>query len=183
MRRAPRGGSQERSTRIAGRFRRYRTILVCGLLIAGAGFGYWWINGGRFNDDDVVFAIPLMERVSPDGAWKAYVDLIIHQNSGHRVLQAADRVYLMAMANPSDSAAVMLMTDLNEADDVFPRLEWITPEILRVTVANRSFVKVMRPEYRGVHVELRFDPDDPAARDAWLNSVKQPPAWPPDELK
>ncbi len=154
-------------------------MLVALVLVADSGFHYWFSRSQQRQDEDVAFAIPLTERVSPDAAWKAYIDLVVHQDADHPILQGADTVFLMDMHNPSDSVPLLMVTDDSHADNVFPVLVWKAPTILQVTVANRAFVKMIRQDYKGIHVELRFDPDDPAARNAWLNRRDHKPEWPP----
>lgn len=47
--------------------------------------------------------------------------------------------------------------------------------MLRITVPNRSDLYVVRRNYQGVWIDLRFDPDDRAARDTWLKENNMQP--------
>jgi hypothetical protein len=170
------------SSRAAPGWRRARSIggaITFALLFGGASVLYWSTHiGGREDRGGAVYAEPLTERVSPDGAWKAYVDHVRHEDAHHVVLQAADMVFLMSMHDPSDDVLVMMMTDDNQAYGVFPEIAWTASDKLQVTVANQSFVKIVQDSYKAVHIDLRFDPDDPAARAAWLKIVPPPSEWP-----
>ncbi len=49
-----------------------------------------------------------------------------------------------------------------------PRLAWSGADALDVTVPNLSFLKLLELHPGEVSVHLHFDPDDAAARKAWL---------------
>ena len=75
-------------------------------------------------------------------------------------------VHLVSMRDPARSAD-LLRVDTGAHEDERPRVAWTAPDVLQVTVPNRSFLKVLTREFDGVRVDLRFDPDDPADRAAW----------------
>lgn len=65
-------------------------------------------------------------------------------------------------------AADLLGVDTGGHHDERPRLAWTAPDVLQVTVYDHSYLKVLTREFGGVRVDLRYDPDDPADRAAWL---------------
>ncbi len=56
-----------------------------------------------------------------------------------------------------------------------PRIAWSNSTVLTVTVPNLSFLRIATLQASGIHVKLRFDPDDPAERAAWLAANHLPP--------
>ena len=48
------------------------------------------------------------------------------------------------------------------------RIAWTAPDVLQVTIPNFLYLKLLMRQFDGVRVDLRFDPDDPAERAAWL---------------
>ena len=72
----------------------------------------------------------------------------------------------------------LLGVDTGGHDDERPRLAWSAPNVLQVTVPNLSFLKVLTKHVDGIVVDLRFDPDDPAARRSWRKKNR----WEPEPL-
>lgn len=102
---------------------------------------------------------------SPDGAWEAVLD----QSTCPVGLGGASivaGVNLVSMRDPARTAD-LLGVDTGGHHDERPRLAWTAPDVLQVTVYDRSYLKVLTREFGGVRVDLRFDPDDPADRAAW----------------
>jgi len=62
----------------------------------------------------------------------------------------------------------VLSIDTRGHDEARPLVAWTAPDVLRVTVPNISHLSMMTRAFQGVKIDLRFDPDDPAARAAWL---------------
>ena len=48
-----------------------------------------------------------------------------------------------------------------------PILKWTSPQDLQITVPNLSTVGLKKNSYQGLVVTLKYDPDDPAAREKW----------------
>ncbi len=75
-------------------------------------------------------------------------------------------VHLVSTRAPARSTD-LLGVDTGAHKDERPRLAWTAPDVLQVTVPNRSFLKVLTRQFGSVRVDLRFDPDHPADRAAW----------------
>ncbi|MGH7152431.1 MAG: hypothetical protein ACREF3_00780 [Acetobacteraceae bacterium] len=84
------------------------------------------------------------------------------------------------LASTSDPAKVanILSVDTDGVDAKRPRVAWIANNVLQITAANLSYVAIDRREYDGVRIVLRFDPDDPATRTAWLKWLHTPRGHP-----
>ena len=102
---------------------------------------------------------------SPDGAWEARVDEATCE-VGPWMMDITAEVHLVSTRDPA-RFAVLLGVDTGGHEKERPRLAWTAPDVLQVTVPNRSFLKVLMREFDGVRMDLRFDPDDPADRAAW----------------
>jgi len=110
---------------------------------------------------------------SPDGAWEARIDEAVCL-FGFGTGAVVAGVHLVSTRDPARSADLLgVQTGGNE--DERPILAWTAPDVLQVTVPNRSFLKVLMREFDGVRVDLRFDPDDPAERAAWLRKYDMSP--------
>lgn len=111
--------------------------------------------------------------ISPDGAWKAYVDQTVYEADFMTVI--TDRVHLSTVGAPTEVFDI-LEVDTGGHDYKKPRIAWVGPDILRITADNLSYIDrgamifqtAADFRLRDVIVQLRFDPDDPAARAAWL---------------
>jgi len=114
--------------------------------------------------------------VSPDGAWEAVVDEFTCE-AGPMMTSITAEVQLIAAHDPARATDV-LGVDTGGHVDERPRLVWVGADVLQVTVPNLSYLKVLATRIGGVRVDVRFDPDDPATRAAWLREH----ALPPDQL-
>jgi hypothetical protein len=65
--------------------------------------------------------------------------------------------------------------------DERPLVVWSAPNMLRVTVEVRAYLKILTRHAYGARVDLRFDPDDPAARAEVLRERHDDPD-PPDDV-
>jgi len=110
---------------------------------------------------------------SPDGAWEARVDEAVCL-FGFGVGAVVAGVHLVSTRDPARSTD-LLGVDTGAHEDDRPRLAWTAPDVLQVTVPNRSFLKVLTRQFDGVRVDLRFDPDDPADRAAWRRKYGMSP--------
>ena len=102
---------------------------------------------------------------SPDGEWEARVDeAICPVPLGGAAIVATAR--LLSTRDPAH-AADLLGVDTGGPQDERPRRVWPAPEILQVTVYDHSYLWVVKRQFGGVRLDLRYDPDDPADRAAW----------------
>jgi hypothetical protein len=141
-------------------------FLCCILFVVGGLVG--WV---RYETADIVWTTPIAEGLSPDKAWKATVDETVVE--GFMATGIAAAVHLVSMEKPNEIVDV-LGVDTGGHHEERPRISWISPNVLQVTVDNLSYVTVDRRSYGNIRIDLRFDPDDPAARAAWLRKQDQP---------
>jgi hypothetical protein len=104
---------------------------------------------------------------SPDGAWEASV-VKVWNSDGWFITTVSDQIRLSSTRKPGEGVEMMWM-DAVGAVPFDPLLAWAASNVLQVTVPNLSEIGVRRREFGGVHLDLRFDPPDPAARKAWLD--------------
>jgi hypothetical protein len=116
----------------------------------------------------------LVSLPSPTGAWTA----IINEETVEGLLLTSINadVALISKDNPAEPID-LLGVDTSGHAEARPRISWSAPNVLRVTVPNISYLKVLTRHADGVDVDLHFEPDDPAARAAWLKKIGQPPEW------
>lgn len=67
--------------------------------------------------------------------------------------------------------------------DERPLVAWSASNVLRITVPLYSYLNILTRKVDGVRVDIHFDPDDPAARAAWLKQTDQSPDLPDDPAK
>ena len=110
---------------------------------------------------------------SPDGAWTAELEeYVYHVGIGGDPL--LDGVLLRPANNPR-RATFVLNIDTTGSVAERPRLAWTAPHILRVTVNARSWLKLNTRDVGPIHIDLRFDPPDPAARAEFLHWAHMDP--------
>lgn len=51
-----------------------------------------------------------------------------------------------------------------------PIIKWLSPQILQITVPNRSFIGLQKNTFNGIDIVVRFNPDDPEERRKLLES-------------
>jgi hypothetical protein len=141
--------------------------------------GVWAVTGDRKDtcEHAIVARVP-----SPDGTWEARVDeATCKVGLGGAAIVAG--AHLVSARDPARSAD-LLGVDTGGHENERPILAWTAPDVLQVTVPNRSFLKVLARQFDGVRVDLRFDPDDPADRAAWrskygMSPNRAPRGWVP----
>jgi len=79
------------------------------------------------------------------------------------------------MTKPPFREIQVLGVDTGGHEDERPVIAWSAPNVLRVTVPLHSLLNILTRQADGVHVDIHFDPDDPAARAAWLKQTDQSP--------
>lgn len=114
-----------------------------------------------------VWTRPLFSVVSPDGHWKAAVDETVYEPSWGEFSQDIVSLSLRSVHDLAHSTK-MLALDYHGHPSELPRLSWVDADVLKVVLPNLSNVTIYQREFDGIHVDLHFDPDDPAARAAWL---------------
>jgi hypothetical protein len=121
-----------------------------------------WLHGTREHREQIVATVS-----SPDGRWDARTSEITDSDGGF-VTVVSDSVQLIH-AGEQGSPVELMWIDTGGHRQARPKLVWTAQDTLRVTVPNLSEIGVKRREAERVHLDLRFDPPDPAARKAWLD--------------
>jgi len=112
------------------------------------------------------------EAMAPDGIWKAQVKAFVGRS--RLSSNVVSDVYSVSIVDPARTALI-LGIDTGGHDEQNPRIVWTAPNMLQVTVPNISFLKVPNLAFGDVRIDLRYDPDDPAARAAWRRSLGENP--------
>src|ERR1700753_3518008 len=111
----------------------------------------------------------LVNLPSPTGEWIAVVteDIV----DGPPILSSVTTgVTLTSTIYPTWSIYILGL-DWRGNKDRLPRVAWSASNVLRVTVPNLSSPYILTRHAGGVDVDIRFEPDDPAARAAWLKEI------------
>lgn len=148
--------------------RRQLTAWIVLLFIIGSGI--IWL---KWQLSDTIWTVILRQELSPDGAWKSSIEETVSENTF--VTSIIDKVYLTSVRDPTQAVEVLTVATDGHASER-PRIAWTAPDILQVTAANLSYVTRVGLvfetaadfRFRHVVIRVRFDPDDPAARAAWL---------------
>ena len=123
--------------------------------------------------------------VSPGGAWVALVQEEICSD-GHFVTTLTDNVQIVRRDGTDILRLGPRAADAVQENDVFavdvgprpedrPRLRWLSPEKLQVTLPNFSVFGSKKVSYQGLDIIAKFEPDDPSARDRFLKDRGLPP--------
>lgn len=123
--------------------------------------------------------------VSPGDAWVALVQQQICSD-GHFVTTFTDIVQIVRRDLTDVIKLGPRINDPVQENDVFavdvgtrsedrPRLRWLSPEKLQITIPNFSAVGLRKVSYRGLEIVSKFEPDDPSARDRFLKDRGLPP--------
>jgi hypothetical protein len=137
------------------------TLALIGLTLLAVGL----YNRVRHATADVVWTVPVAEAVSPDGAWMAVADETTVDGMIATVIDT--NVRLTSTKDPTQIVNILAVDTGGRAEDR-PRISWVAPAVLQITVAGRSYLTVYKLEYDGVRIDLRYDPDDAESRTRWL---------------
>ena len=111
------------------------------------------------------------ETTSPNQIWKAQVIESLCESTVVTYINVG--VHLVSTKSSGEGKDI-LGVDTGGNIRERPRIAWTAPGVLQVTVPNISYLKVLTREFDGVRIDLRYDPDDPAARAAWRKSLGEP---------
>jgi len=111
---------------------------------------------------------------SPDGAWVAVSEEATCDVGLLAMTDVAVGVHLVTTKPPVRDIH-LLGVDTGGHESERPLIAWSAPDLLRVTVPLYSCLNVLTRQAEGVRVDVQFDPDDPAARAAWLKQTGQSP--------
>ncbi len=139
------------------------SVAVVASMIAIVMILLWQMPGPLYHDDTVA-KLP-----SPTGEWTAWVHTYAVEGS-LGTSYVSDLVELIPARQPDKPIHVL---NVENGGEDHPRIAWTAPTTLRVTVPNLTPIYKPVRHVDGVDIEIGFDPDDPAARAAWLERVRR----------
>jgi hypothetical protein len=115
--------------------------------------------------------------VSPDNTWVALVQEGWCSDGGF-VTISTDTVRLARRDSidqiqlaPRDEKPLhendVLVVDYYGHAENRPLIQWLSPQRLQITVPNLSGGGLQKSRYQGVDIVIKYEPDDPAAREKW----------------
>jgi len=117
----------------------------------------------------------LLRLSSPTGAWTA----VVSEDTVEAPLSTSINAHVDLISRERPNEPIELLgIDTGGDQGERPRIAWSAPNILRVTVPNVPYLTVLTRQADGVQVDIQFDPDDPAARAAWLKQMGLSPDGP-----
>jgi hypothetical protein len=114
--------------------------------------------------------------LSPDNQWIALVregmciagNITVSTDTVQIVRRAAsDKIELLRSSDDPPHENDVLVVDYYGHSENRPVLRWIASHELQVTIPNLSSIGMQRSAYDDVKVTVRFEPDDPEAREKW----------------
>lgn len=111
---------------------------------------------------------------SPDNIWVAFMQEEIcgdgwFQTTYVNIVQLAQQGFQPTRDND------VFATDEIGGVESGPVLQWLSSQKLRITVPNKSLIGLQKASYQGIDISVRFDPDDPVARQQFLKNLEQEP--------
>jgi hypothetical protein len=116
--------------------------------------------------------------VSPDNTWVALVQEGVCSN-GALVTVSTDTVRLAARRDAAEAIQLaprvekpgydndILVVDYYGHPESRPLVQWLSREKLQITIPNISGVGPRKSSYQGVNIVVKYEPDDPVAREKW----------------
>jgi hypothetical protein len=129
------------------------------------------------SNDVVCQREPISMLLSPDNDWIA----MVQEGTCSNRLGVTVSTDIVQLVPREDLQTVKLGSTLDQPEhdnDILsldyyghfesrPTLKWISPKNLQITVPNISNIGLKKKSYRDVTITLRFEPDDPVAREKW----------------
>jgi len=108
-----------------------------------------------------VWTRPIVEQMSPGGAWIALVDETVHEGGPLTAIVASVR--LKSTRDNTGSVAVIHVDTGGHHEDR-PRISWLNATTLRVLVNDTTWVTIERRHYQDVGIDVVIDPVDAHVR-------------------
>jgi hypothetical protein len=105
--------------------------------------------------------------ISPDGFWVAFVQQEF-RGDGAFVTTGDDYVQLVQRGIVPTHDNDVFAVDDHGTEENRPRLLWMSPQKLQITLPNTSLTGLPKSSYQGIEIQVRFQPDDPVARERFL---------------
>jgi hypothetical protein len=132
----------------------------------------WWaIRDDPFYNQRTYYGHEILASLpSPTGNWTVVIseDIADHLDW----VEITDGVVLVSNVN-SIEPIDLLWVGTNGDKVNRPRITWSGKNVLSVTVPYKSNLDVLTQHVDRVDVDIRFDPDDPAARAVWLKQIRE----------
>jgi hypothetical protein len=157
-------------------YRRPECLVALGVLAAVVvGLSMLWNATRLEHTESVIERLP-----SPDGAWvavnnEAIVDLGLST-------MVADEIHLVS-TNPPFQDTELLMVNTGGIVSSRPRLVWSAPDTLQITLSLRDYLRFRHRSVKGLHLDIRFDPDSPFVREVCRRPNSPPQAKADDAVK
>lgn len=113
--------------------------------------------------------------LSPDDTWTAVVeeDLCSHGPAFTTVI--LDRVRLVRRGEKAKDDSEVLVTEEGGRWENRPQTEWLSPRNLQITLPNKIFLNLKKPNYNDIEISIKFNPNDPLERKRFLEERGLPP--------
>ena len=146
------------------------------------------LNGGAFATETQQKGgcqrLTISAEISPDETWWALTQEDVCSD-GYFVTTIIDTVQLVRRETVDTIDLTEHPIEPRHEDDVFaveehghpenrPLTRWLSPQILQITVPNKSLIGLRKPTFQGIEISIKYDPDDPVERERWLKSLGLP---------
>ena len=109
--------------------------------------------------------------VSPDDVWVAMVQEEVCSGPGIATTGVSDIVQLVRRGQePRDNDDVFAIEEHGDPANR-PVMQWLSAQKLQITVPNKSLIGLNKGGYKGVEIAVRYEPNDPVARQQWLRGL------------
>jgi hypothetical protein len=88
---------------------------------------------------------------------------------------ATDTIHLAPRPDTPQHDNDILVVDYYGHPENRPLVQWLSPQKLQITIPNFSGVGLQSSSYEGVNIIVKFEPDDPIARERWLREHRMAP--------
>jgi hypothetical protein len=115
--------------------------------------------------------------VSPDDAWVALVQEGVCSDGGFVTISTdtvrlvrrdlVDTIQLALRSEKPGHEKDVLVVDHYGHWENRPLIQWLSARKLQITIPNLSGVGLQKSIYQGIDVAIKYEPDDPAAREKW----------------
>lgn len=109
--------------------------------------------------------------LSPDEAWAAIVQEELCTGDGPASTGVTDTVQIVARGQEPTHLNDVFGIEEHGRPENRPLIHWLAARKLQITVPNLSLIGLQKSAYAGVEISIKFEPDDPVARDRWLTDL------------
>ena len=115
--------------------------------------------------------------ISPDDSWTALVaegtcssGLVTVSTDTVRLVRrdSMDGISLTSRSEKAEFENDVLVVDYYGRPESRPLLNWLSPRKLQLVIPNISSVGLQKSSYGDVDIVIKYEPDDPSAREKWL---------------